>query len=81
LCHNISVGIEIKNGLNILEIYYSLSGRRMIIFILQKVQASSGFHLITQQMGAESSFPGVKWPGREANHFSPYSSKVSNARN
>jgi len=81
LCHNISVGIGNKNGLNSLEIYYSISERRMTIFILQKVQTSSGFHLVSQQMVATSSFPGVMWPGREANHLSPYSSEVSNARN
>jgi len=81
LCHDISVGIENKNGLNSLEIYYSISGRSMILLILQKVQTSSGFHLVSQQMDATSSFVRVRWPGSEANHLSSYSSDVSNARN
>jgi len=52
----------------------------MMIFILQKVQTISDFHLISQQMGAANSFLGVSWPGREANHLTPYSSAVSNVR-
>jgi hypothetical protein len=81
LCLDISVGIENKNGLNSLEIYYSISGRKIILLILQKIQNSSGFHLISQQMGTTSSFVCVRWPGPEANHLSPNSSDVSNARN
>lgn len=53
----------------------------MTIFILQETQTISEFHLVSQQVGAASSCPGVRWPGREANHLSPYSSEDSNARN
>jgi hypothetical protein len=81
LCHDISVGIENKNWLNSLEMYYPISGRRLTLLILQKVLTSSGFHLVSQQMCATRSLVCLKWPGPEANHLSPYSSDVSNARN
>jgi hypothetical protein len=39
----------------------------------------SGAHSASYPMGTRGSFPGVKWPRREADHSSPPSAEVKNA--
>jgi hypothetical protein len=41
-----------------------------------RVQNESGTHPASYPMGTRGSFPGVKQPGREANHSPPPSAKV-----
>jgi hypothetical protein len=41
-----------------------------------RVQNGSGAHLDSYQMGTRGSFPGVKLPGREAEHSPPSSVEV-----
>jgi hypothetical protein len=48
-------------------------------FFPHRVQTSSGPHTASYQMGTEGSFPGVKWPGYEADHSSPSRPEVKNA--
>jgi hypothetical protein len=40
------------------------------------VQTASGAHPASYPMGTRCSFPGVKWPGREADHSPPSSAEV-----
>jgi hypothetical protein len=44
-----------------------------------RVQNVSGAHLAPYPMGTRGSFPGVKRPGREADHSHPSSAEVKNA--
>jgi hypothetical protein len=44
-----------------------------------RIQKGSGAHPDSYPMGIRGTFPGVKRPGREADHSSPSSSKVNNA--
>jgi hypothetical protein len=44
-----------------------------------RVQNGSGAHPASYPMGTVGSFPGVKRPGREADHSSPSSAEVKNA--
>jgi hypothetical protein len=44
-----------------------------------RVQNGSGAHPASYAMGTGGSFPGVKRPGREANHSPPPSAEVNNA--
>jgi hypothetical protein len=48
-------------------------------FIHHRVQTGSGAHPASYPMGTRGSFPGVKRPGHEADHSSPYSAEVTNA--
>jgi hypothetical protein len=43
-----------------------------------RVQNGSGAHPASYPMGARGSFPGVKRPGREADHSPPTSAEVKN---
>jgi hypothetical protein len=45
-------------------------------FFHHRVQKGSGAHLVSYPMGARGPFPGVKRPGREADHSSPSSAEV-----
>jgi hypothetical protein len=42
------------------------------------IQTSSRANPISYSMGTRGSFPGVKWPGHEADHSPPSSAKVKN---
>jgi hypothetical protein len=44
--------------------------------LLHVVQTGSGAHPTSYLMGTGSSFPGVKWPGRKADHSPPTSAEV-----
>jgi hypothetical protein len=44
-----------------------------------RVQNASGAYPVSYPMGTRSSFPGVKRPGREADHSPPSNSEVKNA--
>jgi hypothetical protein len=44
--------------------------------LLQVVQTGSGVHPTSYPMGTGGSFPGVKRPGREADHSPPSSAEV-----
>jgi hypothetical protein len=44
-----------------------------------RVQNGSGAHPASYTMGTRDSFPGVKRPGREADHSPPSSAEVKNA--
>jgi hypothetical protein len=44
-----------------------------------RVQNGSGTHPASYPMGTRGSFPGVKRPGREADHSPPCSAEVKNA--
>jgi hypothetical protein len=55
-------------------------GNNGIFSLRHLVQTGSGTHPPYYSMGTGGSFPpGVKWPGREAVHLSPFSAKVKNA--
>jgi hypothetical protein len=44
--------------------------------LLHVVQTGSGAHPASYPMETGDSFPGVKWPGREAHNSSPTSAEV-----
>jgi hypothetical protein len=44
-----------------------------------RVQNGSGAHPASYPVDTRGSFPGVKWPGREADHSRPSSAEVKNA--
>jgi hypothetical protein len=44
--------------------------------LLHVVQTGSGVHATSSLMGTGGSFPGVKWPGREADHSPAGSAEV-----
>jgi hypothetical protein len=45
-------------------------------FSLHCIQNGSGVHPVTYPMGARGSYPGVKWPGREADHLPSSNAEV-----
>jgi hypothetical protein len=47
------------------------------MLLLHVVQIGSGVHPTSYTMGTGSSFPGVKRPGREADHSPPTSAEVN----
>jgi hypothetical protein len=44
--------------------------------LLHSIQASCGAHSNSYTIGTNGSFPGVKQPGRDADHSSPSNAKV-----
>jgi hypothetical protein len=46
-----------------------------------RVQTGSAVHPASYPMGTKGSFPGVKLPGREADHSTPSSTEVKSAWN
>jgi hypothetical protein len=59
----------VKNGGVIISFPYTSS-------FLHVVQTGSGVHPTSYTMGTVDSFPGVKQPGREADHSPPTSAEV-----
>jgi hypothetical protein len=61
------------------ETLFSILGYIMLSF--GRIWASMGVvgHLASYPMGSRDSFPGVKRPGREADHSPPSSAEVTNA--
>jgi hypothetical protein len=47
-------------------------------FIIYSIHAGSGAHPASYPVGMGGSLPGVKQPGREADHSSPSNAKVKN---
>jgi hypothetical protein len=43
---------------------------------LHRVQTGSGAHPASYPVGARGSFPGLGWPGREADHSPPSGAEV-----
>jgi hypothetical protein len=67
-----AVGIATGYGLDDWEV-----GVRVPVgSLLHVVQTGSGVHPTTYTMGTGGSFPGVKRPGREADHSPPTSAEV-----
>jgi hypothetical protein len=56
-----------------------LAGARNF-YLHHRVQNGSGAHPASYPMGTRGSFPGVKLPGREADHSPPSSAEIKNAR-
>jgi hypothetical protein len=48
-------------------------------FLLHSVQTGSGADPASYSIGTEALSPGIKWPGREADHSPPSSAKVKKA--
>jgi hypothetical protein len=46
--------------------------------LYHRVQNGSGAHPASYPMGTRGSFPGLKWPGREADHLPLSSAEVKN---
>jgi len=44
-----------------------------------RVRTSLGFHPASCRMVTGTLFPGMKWPGRKADHSSPSNAEVKNA--
>jgi hypothetical protein len=47
-----------------------------ILSLPHRVRTGSGAHPASYAIGIGSSYSGVKWPGREADHLSPSSVEV-----
>jgi hypothetical protein len=62
------LGVRVPAGAGNFSLYHS-------------VQTGSGPPLASYQMGTGGSFPGVNWPGREADLSPPSSAEVKNAWN
>jgi hypothetical protein len=62
-----------------MQLYAPGRGNAEIFSLRHRVQTGSRAHPASYPMGTGGSFPGEKWPGREAVHSSPPSADVKNA--
>jgi hypothetical protein len=56
----------------------SISGRATKSSLLHRVQIASGVHTASYPMGTGDSFPGVKRPGKQADHSPAFSAEIKN---
>jgi len=54
-------------------------GNNGIFSLPHRVQTSYGAHSTSYPVVTGGSFPGIMWPGREADHFRPSNAEVKNA--
>jgi hypothetical protein len=71
-----SVGIVTRYGLDDRMIRIRFPAGDGNFSLPHHVQSGCGAHPGPSQMGTRGSFPGVKWPGREADRSPPYSVEV-----
>jgi hypothetical protein len=74
-CRDSVVGIATGHGLNDRGVGVPNSGSQQFS-LLHVVQTGSGVHPTSYPMGTGGSFPGVKRPGREADHSPPASTEA-----
>jgi hypothetical protein len=72
ICQNSKDGIATGYVMDALE-----SRHRQEIFVFHDVQTDCGALRASYPMGTGDSFPGVRWPGREADHSPPTNAEVS----
>jgi hypothetical protein len=74
-----SVGIALGYGLDdrVSRVRFPAGAENFSLH--QRVQNGSGAHPASYPMGTRGSFPGVKWPEREADHSPPSTAEVKNA--
>jgi len=74
---NSSVGIAIGYGLDDRMIGFSFPAGAGNFSLRHRVQTGSRAHPASYSVDSGGSFPGLKWPGREADHSPPCSAEVN----
>jgi hypothetical protein len=77
--HDSSVGISLGYGLDNRGSRVRFPAGAGTFSLHHRVQKGSGAHSASYPVGITNSFPGVKRPGREADHSPPSSAEVKNA--
>jgi hypothetical protein len=76
-CPGSLIDLEFKDVLK--HLTSSHSSFRSCFSPYHRFQTGSGAHPASYTMGIKGSFPGSKWPGRDADHSPPFSAEVKNA--